>query len=121
MQRPNLTVITGALATRVEVQGGRAVALHYRQGGRDHRLEAACEIVLSGGAYNTPQLLLLSGVGPADELRELGIDVVHDLPGVGRNLQDHPSIAMVWAAEREVTLTDDLRLDRLTRSVVEWA
>ncbi len=80
MQRPNLTVVTGALATKLEVQNGRAVALHYRQGGQDHRLEAGREIVLSGGAYNTPQLLLLSGVGPADELRELGIDVVHDLP-----------------------------------------
>jgi choline dehydrogenase len=121
MQRPNLSVITGALATRLEVQGGRAVALHYCQGGQDHRLEAEREIVLSGGAYNSPQLLLLSGIGPADELRELGIDVVHDLPGVGRNLQDHPSIAMVWAADREVTLTDDLRFDRLARSVIEWA
>ena len=68
-----------------------------------------------------PQLLLLSGIGPADELRELGIDVVHDLPGVGRNLQDHPSIAMVWNADREVTLTNELRFDRLTRSVLEWA
>src|SRR5690606_37017342 len=96
MKRPNLTVVTGALATKVEVQGGRAVALHYRQGGQDHRLEAGREIVLSGGAYNTPQLLLLSGIGPADELCELGIEVVHDLPGVGRNLQDHPSL-IEWA------------------------
>lgn len=119
--RPNLTVITGALATRIELQNGRAVALHYRQGGQDHRLEAEREIVLSGGAYNSPQLLLLSGVGPADEMRELGIAVTHELPGVGRNLQDHPSIAMVWNAERGVTLTDDLRFDRLTRSVIEWA
>ena len=121
MKRPNLTVVTGALATRLEVQSGRAVALHYRRGGEHHRLEAGREIVLSGGAYNTPQLLLLSGIGPADELRELGIDMVHDLPGVGRNLQDHPSIAMVWNAEREVTLTNELRFDRLTRSVLEWA
>ena len=97
MQRPNLTVIAGALATKLEVQSGRAVALHYRQGGQDHRLEAGREIVLSGGAYNSPQLLLLSGIGLADELRDLGIEVVHDLAGVGRNLQDHPSIAMVWA------------------------
>ena len=121
MNRPNLTVITGALATRLEVQSGRAVALHYRQDGQDHRLRAAREIVLSGGTYNTPQLLLLSGIGPADELRELGIPVVHDLPGVGRNLQDHPSIAMVWNAAREVTLTNELRFDRLTVSVLEWA
>lgn len=121
MKRPNLKVITGALATRLEVENGRAVALHYRQDGQDHRLEAAREIVLSGGTYNTPQLLLLSGIGPADELRELGLRVVHDLPGVGRNLQDHPSIAMVWNAAREVTLTNELRFDRLTLSVLEWA
>jgi choline dehydrogenase len=121
MKRPNLRVITGALATRVEVQNGRAVALHYRQGGQDRRLEAARAIVLSGGTFNTPQLLLLSGIGPADELRELGVSVVHDLPGVGRNLQDHPSIGMVWHADRAATLTDELRFDRLTKSVIEWA
>jgi len=120
MRRPNLTVITGALATRVEVQGGRAVALHYRKDGQPHVLHAEREIVLSGGAYNTPQLMLLSGIGPADELREVGIAPVHDLPGVGRNLQDHPSIAMMWGADRSVTLTDDLRFDRLTLSVLEW-
>ena len=121
MKRPNLNVITGALATKLEVENGRTVALHYRQGGQDHRLQADREIVLSGGTYNSPQLLLLSGIGPADELRELGIRVVHDLPGVGRNLQDHPSIAMVWNADREVTLTNELRFDRLTLSVLEWA
>jgi choline dehydrogenase len=121
MKRPNLTVITGALATRVEVEKGRAVALHYHCNGQDHRLRATREIVLSGGAYNTPQLLLLSGIGQADELRELGIDVVHDLPGVGRNLQDHPSIGIVAAADRAVTLTNELRFDRLTLSVIEWA
>lgn len=121
MNRPNLKVITGALATRLEVENGRTVALHYRQNGQDRRLEAGREIVLSGGTYNTPQLLLLSGIGPADELRELGIQVVHDLPRVGRNLQDHPSIAMVWNADREVTLTNELRFDRLTLSVLEWA
>src|SRR5690606_27711180 len=120
MKRPNLTVVTGALATKVEVRGGRAVALHYRQDGQDHRLRAEREIVLSGGAYNTPQLLLLSGIGPADELRELGVEVVHDLPGVGRNLQDHPSIGIVAAADRDVTLTNELRFDRLTLSVLEW-
>jgi choline dehydrogenase len=121
LKRPNLRVITGAHATRVEVAGGRATALHYRQGAEEHRLTAEREIVLCGGTFNTPQLLLLSGIGPADELRELQIPVVHDLPGVGRNLQDHPSIAMVWNAAREVTLTNELRFDRLTLSVLEWA
>src|SRR5690606_39290415 len=96
-------------------------ALHYRQGAEEHRLTAEREIVLCGGTFNTPQLLLLSGIGPADELRDLDIPVVHDLPGVGRNLQDHPSIAMVWNAAREGTLTNELRFDRLTLSGMEWA
>ncbi|MEO6152351.1 MAG: GMC family oxidoreductase N-terminal domain-containing protein [Croceibacterium sp.] len=120
LKRPNLTVITGALATRVALENGRAAALHYRADGAEHVLRAEREIVLSGGAYNTPQLMLLSGIGPAEELRALGIDVAHELPGVGSNLQDHPSIAMIWAANRSVTLTNDLRLDRLTLSVLEW-
>ena len=121
MQRPNLTVLTGALTTHIEVERGRAVAVHYRQDGKDHRLVAEREIVLSGGAYNTPQMLLLSGIGPADDLRELGIPVVHDLPGVGKNLQDHPSIAMVTNADYAVTLNPELRFDRLALSVLEWA
>jgi choline dehydrogenase len=120
MKRPNLTVLTGAHATRVEVENGRAVALHYRQDGQDKVLRAGREIILSGGAYNTPQLLLLSGIGPAEDLREHGISVVHDLPGVGQNLQDHPSIAMITGAERKVTLNPDLRFDRLTLSVLQW-
>ncbi|KRA80567.1 GMC family oxidoreductase [Altererythrobacter sp. Root672] len=120
MKRPNLKVITGALVTKVEVNNGRATAVQLVADGQTQRIEADREIVLSGGAFNSPQLLLLSGIGPADELREQGIDVVHDLPGVGRNLQDHPSIAMVWNAEREVTLTNELRFDRLTLSVLEW-
>ena len=120
MKRPNLTVLTGAHATRVEVENGRAAALHYRQDGQDKVLRAGREIILSGGAYNTPQLLLLSGIGPAEDLREHGILVVHDLPGVGQNLQDHPSIAMITGAERKATLNPDLRFDRLTLSVLQW-
>jgi choline dehydrogenase len=120
MKRPNLTVITGAHASKIEVSNGRATALHYTRNGTEHRLQAEREIVLAGGAFNSPQLLLLSGIGPADELRELDIEVVHDLPGVGRNLQDHPSIAMVTGADRSVTLNPDLRFDRLTLSVLEW-
>ena len=120
MKRDNLTVITGAMASRVNVENGRAVSVTYRKDGAEHTVRAEREIVLSGGAYNTPHLMLLSGIGPADELREHGIAVVHDLPGVGRNLQDHPSVAMVSGAKREVTLTNELRFDRLTMSVLEW-
>jgi len=121
MSRPNLTVETGALVTRIEVEKGRAVAVHYRdREGREQRVTANQEIILSGGAYNSPQLLLLSGIGPADEIAAHNIDMVHHLPGVGMNLQDHPSIAMVQAADRSVTLTNRLRLDRAALSGLQW-
>ncbi|MGY1753736.1 GMC family oxidoreductase [Blastococcus sp. SYSU D01042] len=93
--RPNLTVLTGALATRVLVSGGRATGVEYRRNGSLHTARAA-EVVLSGGAVNSPQLLMLSGIGPADHLREVGVDVVHDLPGVGAGLQDHPLVPVVF-------------------------
>src|SRR3954449_8694107 len=95
-QRPNLTVRTGALTTRVLVEGGRATGVEYRSGGRVHVARATREVVLSGGAVNTPQLLMLSGIGPAEHLRKVGVDVVHDLPGVGGGLQDHPLVPVVW-------------------------
>ncbi|TFV60500.1 UNVERIFIED_ORG: choline dehydrogenase [Bacillus sp. AZ43] len=95
-RRPNLTVRTGALTTRVLVSGGRATGVEYRAGGRVHTAHATREVVLSGGAVNSPQLLMLSGIGPADHLREVGVDVVHDLPGVGGGLQDHPLVPVVW-------------------------
>jgi choline dehydrogenase len=95
-RRPNLTVRTGALTTRVLVSGGRATGVEYRSGGRVHTVHATREVVLSGGAVNSPQLLMLSGIGPADHLRSVGVDVVHDLPGVGGSLQDHPLVPVVW-------------------------
>ncbi|MGY1633337.1 GMC family oxidoreductase [Geodermatophilus sp. SYSU D01186] len=93
--RPNLTVRTGALTTRVLLSRGRATGVEYRRGGRTHTASAA-EVVLAGGAVNSPQLLMLSGIGPAAHLRTVGVDVVHDLPGVGGGLQDHPLVPVVW-------------------------
>ncbi|MCW2683298.1 MAG: hypothetical protein JWP33_1211 [Blastococcus sp.] len=93
--RPNLTVRTGALTTRVLIADGRATGVEYRAGGRVHVARATREVVLSGGAINSPQLLMLSGIGPAEHLREVGVDVVHDLPGVGSGLQDHPLVPVV--------------------------
>ena len=104
MQRPNLKVLTHALATRVVFDGKRASALEYRHAGRSHRAEFAAELILSGGPINSPQLLKLSGVGPAAELQALGIDVVHDLPGVGENLQDHLEFYFQMACKEPVTL-----------------
>ncbi|HLJ19349.1 MAG TPA: choline dehydrogenase [Stellaceae bacterium] len=103
MPRPNLKVITGALATCIVVEGGRAIAVEFRRRGALERARAR-EIILSGGAINSPQLLLLSGIGPADELRGHGIRAVHDLPGVGRNLQDHLELYVQHACKEPITL-----------------
>ena len=97
--RANLTVITKAQVTRVLFEGKRAVGVRYSSGGKLHDVRATREVILSGGSINSPQLLLLSGVGPADEIRRHGIEAVHDLPGVGKNLQDHLDV-IVSAREK---------------------
>ncbi len=92
LRRPNLTVFDETLVHRIVVDRGRAVAIEVEHGGEQRTLGASREIVLCGGAINSPQLLMLSGIGPEDHLRALGIDVVQPLPGVGANLQDHPTV-----------------------------
>jgi choline dehydrogenase len=94
--RQNLTITTGALAARVDLEGERATGVTFRQSGRDHTVTATREVVLCGGAINSPQLLLLSGIGPASHLGEVGIDARVDLAGVGTNLQDHPVVPLLW-------------------------
>ena len=89
MARANLTVITHALASRVLLEGNRATGVEYRKGKHPHTVSARHEVILSGGAINTPQLLQLSGIGDANWLRDAGVNPLIDLPGVGRNLQDH--------------------------------
>ena len=96
MKRANLRVLTGAHATKVIVEGGRAVGVEYRQGGTLRRAMARGEVILSGGAINSPQLLMLSGIGPATHLAGHGIAVVADSPQVGRNLNDHQGINYTW-------------------------
>ncbi|MGZ8312557.1 MAG: GMC family oxidoreductase [Allosphingosinicella sp.] len=118
--RPNLRVETGALATRVIVEKGRASGVEFRRGGALHRLQARREVILAGGAFNSPQLLMLSGIGPGAQLREQGIDVLSDLPGVGSNLQDHPIALSIWAAAGPFTFDRRLRLDRLALGVLRW-
>ena len=95
-KRPNLTIRTGALATRVVLDGTRATGVAYLTGRDEHTAYADREVILSGGAVNSPQLLMLSGIGPANHLRELDIDVAVDLTGVGANLHDHPSVPIIW-------------------------
>jgi choline dehydrogenase len=104
MRRSNLEVLTHALATRILFEGRRARGVEYRRGGETHRVRIGEELILSGGPINSPQLLKLSGVGPAAELRALGIEVVRDLPGVGENLQDHLEFYFQVACKEPITL-----------------
>lgn len=100
--RPNLRVITEALVTKVVFEGTRASGVVYEQNGTDRTLEAEREVILCAGVINTPQLLMLSGVGPAEHLREHGIEVVADVPGVGENLHDHPVAPVIVVAPKGV-------------------
>src|SRR5215212_511650 len=95
LRRPNLTLRTGALIYRIRVENGRAIGVETVENGRPSLLRAEREVILAAGAIGSPKLMLLSGMGPADELRQLGIEVVADLPGVGRNLHDHYGIDVV--------------------------
>ena len=104
--RNNLHVETSALARRIVFEGRRADAVEYRQAGALKTARARREILVSGGAFNSPQLLQLSGVGPADLLRKHGIEVVLDAPGVGQNLQDHMQVRVVMRCSQRITLND---------------
>ena len=111
--RKNLTVITRAWTTRVIVENGRAVGVEYLEDRRRPRtIRAEREVVLSGGAVNSPKILLLSGIGPADELRAMGIDVVHDLPGVGKNFQDHMDVYIAAEVSQPVSYNGEDRWHR---------
>jgi choline dehydrogenase-like flavoprotein len=101
--RKNLTIVSGVLATGVVVEGGRAVGVRYVSRGREEVARAEREVLLAGGAIGSPHLLLLSGIGPADELRTAGVTVVADVPGVGKNLQDHLLTAVAYKDESKVT------------------
>ena len=102
--RPHLAVETGALATRILLDDGRASGVEYRQGGAVRTVQARREVILSGGPINSPQLLMLSGIGPAAHLAEHGIAVACDLPGVGENLQDHLELYVQQECTQPITL-----------------
>ena len=114
--RKNLTVHTLSFVTGVRFEGTRAVGVDYRRGGRLNRQVDAGEVILCGGAINTPQLLQLSGVGNADDLGRLGIDVVADVPGVGQNLQDHLEVYIQYASKQPVSIAPGLRMRARPRS-----
>ncbi len=104
MERDNLTVLTEALVHRVEFDGKRATGVRLERKGREETIEGG-QVILCGGAINSPQLLKLSGVGPGEELARHGIPLVHELPGVGENLQDHPDVLVVHRNRRHDTLS----------------
>jgi choline dehydrogenase len=109
LRRPNLSLQTHALATKIVFEGRRATALDYRRGDRQVRVAVGRELILCGGPINSPQLLKLSGVGPAAELRSFAIPVVHDLPGVGENLQDHLEFYFQVACKEPITLYSSIK------------
>src|SRR5580658_785936 len=104
--RPNLTIQTDALATSVIIEAGQAVGVRYLHRGSEQVARVQAEVILCGGAINSPQLLMLSGIGPADHLREHGILVQADSPGVGTNLSDHPMVTALWSTPKLRSLAE---------------
>jgi len=119
LRRGNVTLITRAIVQRMVIDQGRAVAVEYLKNNESHRTDAG-EVLLSGGAINSPQTLMLSGIGPADHLAEHGINVQHDLDGVGRNLMDHASVILQFSSLKEFPIH---RIDRPLNKLaagVQW-
>ena len=117
LTRPNLELRTGVTVLGVELDGDQAVGVRLRKGrGGVELVRAEREVLLSAGAIGSPQLLLLSGIGAPEELRDAGVQVAHELPGVGRNLQDHPFLTVLW----EVSDTDTLYGADKPRPLAEW-
>jgi len=108
LQRPNLKVITGALSQRILLDGKRASGVEFIRDGNQQSLSARREVILSAGPIASPHLLQLSGIGPAAVLQQAGIDVVHDLPGVGENLQDHLEFYFQFRCKQPITLNAEL-------------
>jgi len=119
-RRPNLEVRTRATAHRVLIEDGRATGIAYERGGSLHEVRATGEVILAGGAVNSPQLLMLSGLGPAAHLAAHGIDVVRDLPGVGANLMDHLCLYMHWECSQPVSVQHHIRPPRRWLTGLQW-
>jgi choline dehydrogenase len=120
MGRENLSIEMNALTTRIVISQGHATGVEYVHNGHVHRICADREVILCGGTYNSPQLLMLSGVGPAAQLERHGIKPLVDLAGVGANLSEHPHVPVEFAARRPVTFLNELRCDRIAASVLQW-
>jgi len=118
--RRNLTIRKGALATRIVTEHGHAVGVEILEGGMKTVLRCEREVMVTSGAIGSPRLLLLSGIGPADELRALGIEVVHDLPGVGRNLQDHLDLYAIAECSGDFSYDGYAKLHRTIWAGLEY-
>jgi choline dehydrogenase len=118
--RKNLVVKTDVCVTRVAMERSVAVGVEYVEGASTKRVEARREIVLSAGAYGSPKLLLLSGIGPAADIASVGIKPIIDLPFVGKNLQEHPGAALTFRTKDPMRFDRELRLDRLMSAVARW-
>ena len=115
MSRPNLEVLTDARATQLVIEAGRAAGVRYLRRGAEELARAETEVILAAGAIGSPQLLMLSGVGPADHLRDLGIVVRVDSPGVGANMSDHPVVTAMWETPRTPGLWEESTPANLAR------
>ncbi len=121
MNRKNLEIKTKAVAERIIVEDGRAVGVVFKQNGKTHQIRANREIILASGAFASPQLLMLSGIGPGAHLRDNGIDVVHDLPGVGQNLQDHIDYITAYKSpSRELFGLSLGGTADIIKSIIQW-
>jgi len=122
LSRRNLEVLTHAVSAKVVIENSRACGVSYYQGGELKEVRARREVILAGGAFGSPQLLQLSGIGPGEELKKLGISVVNELPGVGKNLQDHIDYVQSWRVPSDTeTVGASLRcLAKLASAAIEW-
>ena len=122
LSRPNLHVITDAYTTRILTQGKRAVGVEYRHGGRLEQIKAVREVLLCAGALQSPQVLMLSGIGPGAQLQQHGIATVHDLPGAGENLHDHVDVVQVVNAPhlKDLFGISAVGLVRAVKGIFEW-
>ncbi len=119
MKRPNVSVEIKALVTRITMEGNRATGIEYVQGGATHRVRAEREVILSGGVFNSPQLLMLSGIGDPDHLKEFDIDTMVPLKGVGQNLQDHLAVLVHYWRNDTGPFRKQMRIDRIAFSMVQ--
>jgi choline dehydrogenase len=122
LARTNLTVITQAHTQRIVLQGKRAVGAEFIKAGQTQQVKARREVILSSGAYGSPQILMLSGIGPSAHLQQHGISVVHDLPGVGQNLHDHVTAVLIYRTQRKESTfgISWSGLVKIIRSIFEW-